>query len=193
MTTEEYKEIGQTIQNERKARDLSQQSVADQLGITRHALKQIEDGDSPQLGNEELMGKLAELLEIPPACLGVMTAREKYEKKVRETIEITGADIRKYVLRMAEPELEDVISKLNVGGDGQTVSEHICMAWLAKAKEVDVRTIILHSMNSDPNLNGMIHDLLFESKVSMEMAKWKPQQELPFDDANDETEETEDE
>ena len=53
----ELDEIGQVISRARKSKKLSQQSLAQQLGMSRATISGIENGTVPEIGVRKVLGK----------------------------------------------------------------------------------------------------------------------------------------
>jgi len=83
-------EIGEAVRNARKAKGLTQAALAEQAGVSRHTVMQLESATFSDLGVRKLMNIMSVVglqLDATPARTRRPTLEEVYELNEQERLE----------------------------------------------------------------------------------------------------------
>lgn len=101
--TRDMANIGRAIQHLRKDADLSQEAVADRMGITRQAWQQYEAGERQIVMRSDTQDQIAEALGVTRATLLMVKARLAGESFTPPEARVGGAPADAAFLSIADP------------------------------------------------------------------------------------------
>ena len=109
--------FGATIQALRRERDLTQREVAAKLGIDFTYLSKLEN-DRGEPPGEELVRKLAEILDADPEDLLALAGRVPGELREMAQQDVTFARMLRHLPNASESDLKDIYKRLKIKPPG---------------------------------------------------------------------------